>query len=164
MLVDCTELGNRFSHILVSVLGSDMADSLQVNSTICQTCAGLLSRIDKSRTQLERDCGQLRDVHQSSQQDMEDDLLGSDGEAVLSIVSSSENLECRVLDISQGLVAAREAARSDFCCPVLSSHQIFNSGPEGEAGRTIFYCTPGEWENYNSQSNSLVSLCSLGLL
>ena len=155
-----TELGNSLSHILVSVLGPDITDSLQVNSLICQTCSTLVSRIDKSRTQLERDCGQLRDLSQSSQQEIEDDLLGSNGEAVLSIVSSSSNLECRVVDISQGLVAAREARTSDFCCPVLASHQILSSGTDEDTTRTIFYCTPGEWESYNAQSHSLVSLCS----
>ena len=160
VLEETTDLGNSFSQIVVSVLGPDMADSLQVNSLICQTCAALVTRIDKTRTQLERDCGQLKDVHQSSQQEMEIDLLGSNGEAVLSVVSSSNNLECRVLDISQGLVAAREARTSDFCCPVLASHKILSCGSEEDTGKTIFYCTPAEWENYNAQSNSLVSLCS----
>ena len=159
-LEETTELGTTLSEILVSVLGQDILDSLQLNPLICQTCSLLISRIDKSRTQLERDCCQLKDVHQVAQQEMEEDLVGGEGEAVLSVVSSTNNLECRVLDISQGLVAAREARNKNFCCPVLASHQILRSQSEEDTVKTVFYCSPGEWESYNDQSNSLVSLCS----
>ena len=159
-LADTTDLGTTFSEILVSVLGRDILDSLQVNPLLCQTCCGLISRIDKSRTQLERDCSHLKDVRQAAQQEVEEDLVGCEAEAVLSVVSSTNNLECRVLDISQGLVAAREARTKNFCCPVLASHQILRSESEEDSVRTVFYCSPGEWDSYNDQSNSLVSLCS----
>ena len=155
---DTTGEGNSFSDILVSILDSDSWDTLhQVSSVICNTCAVLADRIDRQRTQLNRDCSQLRDLYQSSQEEMEVDLLGEVSASPLETVSSLLSgclVECRVLDISQGLVASSP----DLSCPVLANHTLALGPARGQ--NASLYCTPLEWKEFScDEERSLASLC-----
>jgi len=158
---DTTDDGNCFSDILVSVMGADIWDTLQqVSSLICDTCAALVSRIDKHRSQLDRDCSQLRDLYQSTEEAMEEDLIGDDntGEAIQSLLTNV-TIECRVLDISQGVVAGHNQMKNDLCCPVLASHTLTStpSSDNNNNKHCTLFCTPEEWA---AQAGSLSHLCA----
>ena len=147
-----TEEGKNLADVIVYVLGSDAWDTLQqVSSHICSSCASLLQRIDQQRTQLDRDCSHLRDLYQSSQMDIDSDLYGENPS--LSSFASSYNFNCRVLDISQGLVATAP----DFSCPVIATHHL-TMGHDGGPTATL-YCSPLEWEEACEEVIPLDTLC-----
>ena len=146
--------GKKFADVLVSVLGSDAWDALHhASSHICNTCASLLERIDRQRTELDKDCSHLRDLYQSSQMDIDSDLHGENSS--LSSLVSGYHFNCKVLDISQGLVANA----TDLSCPVIATHYQA-MGHEGGQTATL-YCSPREWEESCSdvRISALETLC-----
>ena len=148
----------KFAEILVYVLGSEAWDALRQGSTnTCNTCAFLLEKIHRQRTELDEECSHIRDLYQSSQMDIESDLYGDN--STLSSFVSSFDYNCRVLDISQGLIATA----SDLSCPVLSSHHL-KTGPVGCQTATL-YCSPFEWEESYCEGAAIDSLfngCYIG--
>ena len=146
--------GKKLVNVLVSVLGSEAWEELQqVSSHICNTCTSLLDRIDRQRSELDKDCSHLRDLYQSSQIDIESDLYGENSS--LSSLVSGYHFNCKVLDISQGLVANT----TDLSCPVIATHYLA-SGHEGGQTATL-YCSPLEWEESCGEvrASALETLC-----
>ena len=162
---DTTDDGNSLSDILVSVMGPDIWDTLQqVSSVICDTCAALVSRIDKQRSQLDRDCSQLRDLYQSSQEAMEEDLVGEEnaGDAIHTLLTNV-TMEVRVLDISQGVVAGHNQMKNDLCCPVLSSHTLTSTPSSDENNKhCTLFCTAEEWDVHAGSVSHLCAGCMMG--
>ena len=139
--------GNSYYDVLASVLDEDAAgECLQYDDAeLCDSCAELVARIEGHRIQLDRDCSQLRDLYQSSQDKMEEDLLG-DGTMrpcdVITQLVGSQTLQCKVLDVSQGVVAGHVKS-SDLCCPVLETHILHVQQPSSSDNNTAtLYCTP----------------------
>ena len=158
---DFTSEGNNFSDVLSSVVGSDVWEPQHVTSVLCVSCADLVSRIDHHRVQLDRDCSHLRDLVQASQQSVENDLFEPESRPcdVISSLISGETLECRILDISQGVVAGHFKS-ADLCCPVLDTQIIRpRSGDVEEVSRVRLYCSPLEWAEYQC-SGEIKTLCS----
>ena len=156
-----TEEGNCYSDVLVGAIGPEVWDSMQqVSSVICRACAGLVSRIDAARTQLDRDCSQLRDLHQASCGDMEVDLVGGEAAGLASLVAGC-GLAVREVDTSQGVAVAGGQVQ----CQVLATHSLAPGPGGGGGGAPVqVLCSPLEWRRYTETRDTaaLLSGCLMG--